>query len=97
MVSPLATALAVFRQEQLDLMPSLVSDLSTLDHVYLVPPVVAFPYWITQAQPLIRHGLVPPSRPPANENGCRRRIGGFPVLLTVLRDQVPCQERSRYG
>jgi hypothetical protein len=25
--------------------------------VYLVPPVVAFPYWITQAQPLIRHGL----------------------------------------
>ena len=24
----------------------------------LVPPVVAFPYWITQAQPLIRHGLV---------------------------------------
>src|SRR3712207_5387359 len=86
MVSPLATALAVFRQEQLDLMPSLVSDLSTLDHVYLVPPVVAFPYWITQAQPLIRHGLerAGKARPPRP----RPQASGFAVYVAEPGDVI---------
>jgi hypothetical protein len=39
--------LTIFGQERLDVVSSLVGDLSALDHVVLVPPVVAFPYWIT--------------------------------------------------
>src|SRR5215210_3823930 len=57
MVSPLSTALAVSRQERLDLVPSLVGDLSAPDHTSVCLPWLPSPYGITQPQPLVRHGL----------------------------------------